>query len=435
MKKLLSVVLITAMLASLCVLCVSAENDFVNTFFPENKITTPQTAPYLKYESTYEDGTYHDSFIHLYYDVPADFCKMAEEADRTGWEAFLERYGLEFLQAEIQVDAKFDDGEWLSTTGNWDVFEYSEDVTNWNLAFYLRYTRYCDDSAKTGDFEQSWLTYVDPEQQCNAFLLPYIKQEKNDGGDNVWVYDFENHTITYRYRVALAYRPTDYEGDLDYSEGNVILSDWSSEASIGKNGSQRELVRPTSTAAPILSDFVIDEDNEGIIGASYFLEVPHSVADGERALIILEDAFQPYCIEAEVRLEGGEWMDFYTANASDISNGTRSLALGDYDVTRETRIEIRAHFVCYHDESITSPWSNIVGINRTVEDLFWGDVNDDGKVNTKDVSLFLKCSAGYQLTMNEAAGDVNCDGKLNTKDVSLILKYLAGWKVTLGPAE
>ena len=434
MKKLLATVLTLSILASVCVFTASAADDFVDTFYPGKKISAPANAPYITYKSTYDDGTYCHSSIHLYYDVPAEFCKMAEEADRLGWDPFLEKYGLYDVQGTLQVDAKFDDGEWLSTTGNWDLFEYSEKIGSSNLAFYLRYTLGCDDSSKTGDYEQSWLVYFD-DAEWNDFLKPYVRIEQDEYGGDVYVYDFDNHTITYRCRAVVSYMLADYEGEYDCEAGNVIVGDWSEEASIGKNGSQKELVRPTSTAAPILSDFSVVEDIEGISGATYFLEVPQSVADGERALIILEDAFQPYCIEAQVRLDGGEWVDFYTANAADISNGTRSLAFEDDNISRETRIEIRAHFVCYHDESITSPWSDIVGINRVVTDFFWGDVTDDGKVNSKDAALFLKWAAGFQVTMKEEAADVNCDGKMNAKDVALILKYLAGWSVTLGPAE
>ena len=57
-----------------------------------------------------------------------------------------------------------------------------------------------------------------------------------------------------------------------------------------------------------------------------------------------------------------------------------------------------------------------------------GDVNEDGDINTIDVTRILRALAGaLELSENEiSAGDVNGDGKVNTIDVTRLLKYLAG---------
>lgn len=74
----------------------------------------------------------------------------------------------------------------------------------------------------------------------------------------------------------------------------------------------------------------------------------------------------------------------------------------------------------------TVPISFIAG-NILVIDYTPGDVNGDGVVNTKDVSLIRRWIAGgYGQTIDERAGDVNNDGKINTKDVSLIRRFIAG---------
>ena len=62
-----------------------------------------------------------------------------------------------------------------------------------------------------------------------------------------------------------------------------------------------------------------------------------------------------------------------------------------------------------------------------VIDFVYGDVNDDGTINGKDVTLIRRYNAGgYDVTINEAAADVNCDGTINGKDVTLIRRYNAG---------
>ena len=63
----------------------------------------------------------------------------------------------------------------------------------------------------------------------------------------------------------------------------------------------------------------------------------------------------------------------------------------------------------------------------TVIDYMPGDVNDDGVINGKDVTLIRRYNAGIKDgTFNESAADVNDDGVINGKDVTLIRRYNAG---------
>ena len=66
-----------------------------------------------------------------------------------------------------------------------------------------------------------------------------------------------------------------------------------------------------------------------------------------------------------------------------------------------------------------------------VDNVIPGDVNGDGKVNTKDSTLILQYYAGWDVSINLDAADVNGDGKVNTKDSTLILQHYAGWDVEL----
>lgn len=61
-----------------------------------------------------------------------------------------------------------------------------------------------------------------------------------------------------------------------------------------------------------------------------------------------------------------------------------------------------------------------------------GDLNDDGRINSKDVICLLRYIAGWELDgLVEDALDVNGDGKINSKDAVHLLRYIAGWDVTL----
>ena len=60
-----------------------------------------------------------------------------------------------------------------------------------------------------------------------------------------------------------------------------------------------------------------------------------------------------------------------------------------------------------------------------------GDLDGNGKVQTKDLILLKRFIAGWNVTCNELAADVNRDGKTNMKDVVLLSRYLTGWDVEL----
>ena len=53
-----------------------------------------------------------------------------------------------------------------------------------------------------------------------------------------------------------------------------------------------------------------------------------------------------------------------------------------------------------------------------------GDVNADGYINLKDVSLLIRLQAGWDVqTANE---DYNNDGQINMRDTALLIKFIAG---------
>lgn len=60
-----------------------------------------------------------------------------------------------------------------------------------------------------------------------------------------------------------------------------------------------------------------------------------------------------------------------------------------------------------------------------------GDVNDDGKVNLKDVIRLNQYVAGWSVTVNSVSADANADGKINLKDVIRLNQYVAGWNVNV----
>ena len=62
-----------------------------------------------------------------------------------------------------------------------------------------------------------------------------------------------------------------------------------------------------------------------------------------------------------------------------------------------------------------------------------GDVNEDGSVDLKDVTILRRhLAGGWNVTINEYNSDVNGDGSIDLKDVTILRRYLAGgWGIEL----
>jgi len=80
---------------------------------------------------------------------------------------------------------------------------------------------------------------------------------------------------------------------------------------------------------------------------------------------------------------------------------------------------------------ILSMISALFLINVSGAAVIAGDINGDGVVNNKDVTVLSQFLAGWNVNHVPATLDVNGDGAVNTKDASALMRYLAGWDVTL----
>jgi hypothetical protein len=100
-----------------------------------------------------------------------------------------------------------------------------------------------------------------------------------------------------------------------------------------------------------------------------------------------------------------------------------------------TQSQIKA----YENSSAATACAN-AGINATIipeapaPTFTYGDLNDDGDIDSIDVLLLRRLAAGWTETGADAlAADVNGDGDIDSIDVLLLRRYAAGWNVTLGP--
>lgn len=63
----------------------------------------------------------------------------------------------------------------------------------------------------------------------------------------------------------------------------------------------------------------------------------------------------------------------------------------------------------------------------SVFDYLLGDVNGDGLVNLKDVTLLTRYRAGWDVKIIKPAADVNKDSVIDLKDISILRRHLADW--------
>ena len=81
----------------------------------------------------------------------------------------------------------------------------------------------------------------------------------------------------------------------------------------------------------------------------------------------------------------------------------------------------------------TVPVSTVKAEELPAAEVYYGDVNDDGKIDAKDVTALRRYLAGgWNVDVNEEKADADGDGAVGTKDVTILRRYITGgWGVTL----
>ena len=361
-KKALAFVLVLVMVLSLAPMTASAAgNKLLSEFFPTGKLETPR-APFIVYEA----DDLHGDYLYNWFNLPSDVLTLIKayglwysEGGDEEEGAFRARFGVEDYQLLLQTDCRVDGGSWQYTSA-WDSPDWGpwqqESLPNY-LAFSATSDIHPTIAAAYEEFTLSWLTYI--EDGYTGFFGSSIVTGKNEYDETVYHFDMANHTFGFRCRVMLKY--CEESGD----EWKALCSDWSPETSIGKNGTQKKLSAPTSIAAPTLDNFHFDVDVDEETGyqftsARYYLNIPDSVFDGLLYCQAQEGMFESYRIEAQLRVNGGDWQDVYTANPDWIFSDERGAAPDTGAISEKDQVEVRARITC-EALGLVSDWSNIVG--------------------------------------------------------------------------
>ncbi|MGN0525822.1 MAG: InlB B-repeat-containing protein [Acutalibacteraceae bacterium] len=110
----------------------------------------------------------------------------------------------------------------------------------------------------------------------------------------------------------------------------------------------------------------------------------------------------------------------------------------DIEANSDLNIKITYSSKDIIDSNIQSVPLNVNNGKVTIIDYIPGDLNSDGVVDLKDVTMIRRYITGYSVSVNELAADVNGDGDVTMMDVVLIRRYVVdaeGYGVVLVPGN
>ncbi len=354
MKRILGVLLSLLLLLSLfTVTAFAAEENDIGKF----ELPAPKVPNYFVYTDGKASEGHHDDLRMIMVADP-EVALLAAEYDRDS-EAFYKKYGLWSFEIVMQYDVSLDgEGNWQYTS-EWDsqygVGSYGEGFQSVSLRSELM-----------EDFEFFWLTYYEgPDSDTFVPYKPAILTEKFTGDgyeQDIYSFDVENHSLYIRCRYYMEWETFDAEKN-EIGEKQSKFSDWSESAVFGKNSTQIIPDEPTTYAAPIISDMKIvlseGDDNSHI---EYAQTTPELVwMTGVYYLMKEEGQFDG--LETQVSIDGGEWIEFSTADSWGdwcLCNGSRGAYNDDVPIEENTNVKLRIRFTGTHGPS---EWSNVLELN------------------------------------------------------------------------
>ena len=355
MKRISSVLLCALLLLSLfTVTAFAAEENDIGKF----ELPAPKAPNYFVYTDGNATEGHHD---HLRMIMVADpeVALLAAEYDRDS-EAFYKKYGLYSFNLVMQYDVSLDGEDSWQHNEEWDTEYYNDGHVNGYPVQSLR-------SELMDDFEFFWLTYYEgPDSDTFVPYKPAILTEKFTGDgyeQDIYSFDVENHSLYIRCRYYMEWETFDAEKN-EIGEKQSKFSDWSESAVFDKNGTQITPDEPTTYEAPVISDLKIvpPGENEQNSHLEYVQTTPESVwMTGVYYLMKEEGQFEG--LETQVSINGGEWIEFDTADAGGdwcLWNGGRTANNFDAPINENSNVKLRIRFTGTHGPS---EWSNVLELN------------------------------------------------------------------------
>ena len=400
-------------------------------------------------------------------DLIAFFCEkddayLAESEVPGSVEAFYNKYGITDIYVDVQTDWAIDDvndevSGWHYRPV-WDNDGLNDNCVQicgpWDMQGFLWYPKTTIDAwlfdgvyynpDEDPSENRDWLglnEMPDTEEAIPGALG--LKDQVREGqikfnDDHYGTIEIENHTLYVRARYELTVRTMNGEEEVT----NLYFSDWSETAAVGKDAPQWEPLVEGEVAAPDISNLrmTMDEFNDYPV-VKFDLAVPDELA---KAVAEVEVRGGGITLCTEGRVPGltnwvelqGEW---------EIKPGAIEMKLislvdpeleeneGKVLITINTPLELRCRFFISQYEAyggdhigeFYTDYSTVLKLKGAETVQGSGDVDGNGKLNAKDVTMLMKHLVGIENSkFNFAEADFNGDGKVNAKDVTALMKYL-----------
>ena len=354
MKKSLSLLLSMLLLLSIfSVTAFATEENDISKF----ELPVPNAPNYFVYTDGNASEGHHDDLRMIMISDP-EVALLAAEYSRNS-EAFYEKYGLYSFAISMQYDVSLDGEDNWQHNSEWD--------TNWYTGGYADGYPYVSlGSEMMEDFEFFWLTYY--EGEGSATFTPYQPAittsvfNHGDWEENIYSFDVENHSLYIRCRYYMEWETFDAAKN-EIGEKQSKFSDWSESAVFGRNSTQIVPDEPTVYEAPVISDMkiVLSEGDENS-HIEYVQTTPESVWMAN-ICYYMKDEGQFDGLETQVSIDGGDWVEFDTADAGGdwcLYNGIRGAYSWEHPIEENSHVKLRIRFVGTHGPS---EWSNILEIN------------------------------------------------------------------------
>lgn len=191
-----------------------------------------------------------------------------------------------------------------------------------------------------------------------------------------------------------------------------------SEISVDPNSPQIFLESKKVTTGQQFTVKVEVKNNPGFNTASVKI-----VYDTEKLKLISAELGESFATGATVSYDNLPYVTFIRAN--NITSDSTVLLLS-FEAINVGESNISLEFSNGDISNVDEEDVNFAVVDGkiTVADYTPGDINDDGKINTKDLTRLIKYINHENVEYNAQALDVNGDGKVNTKDLTRLLRYI-----------
>ncbi|MBR2043760.1 MAG: DNRLRE domain-containing protein [Clostridia bacterium] len=174
--------------------------------------------------------------------------------------------------------------------------------------------------------------------------------------------------------------------------------------------------------------FVLTADNEvkEQVVKDFGLEIASTVYAENEVKPVVEKLDGVLTVNSPYRIDYGiEKVEFFV-NDKAIGNPTVNGQVARVNIESLEKGEYTAYAVVTYADGKKSISDSIeFSTQENTSELLYGDVNDDGKVDTTDLAMMkLHLATGSEI--NEANGDVDFDGIINTSDLANLKLFLAG---------